>query len=162
MDTHKIKIKYKLIHPLAKIPTKRKGDAGYDLYAVEDAEIFPMQRLCNKIGLKIEIPEGYYGRIAPRSGSALKAGIDVLAGVVDATYRGEVGVILINLTEPPQTNSIIGHPMASCFPRKEGFKIKAGDKIAQIVFEECHEAEFEEGELSDTERKEGGFGSTGR
>ena len=92
----------------------------------------------------MEIPDGYYGRIAPRSGWALKYGIDTLAGVIDSDYRGEVGVILYN------TDKAIP------------FNIKMGDRIAQIVFEKYYTFDIEvSDEISKTSRGDGGFGSTG-
>jgi dUTP pyrophosphatase len=97
-------------------------------------------------GIQIAIPEGYYGRIAPRSGLAVKHGIDVLAGVVDSGYRGEVGVVLQNLG-------------------LMDFEYREGDRIAQLIIEKCHDVEWEEVEseedLVSSERGEGGFGSTG-
>lgn len=135
----------------AKVPTKsHDGDAGYDLYSAEYHKLYPLERKVISTGLKIRIPYGYYGRIAPRSGLAVKKGIDVLAGVCDSIYRGIVGVVLINLNDPARmsSNSII--------------EIKPGDKIAQIIFERCHNADWREvDELDETDRGEGGFGSTG-
>jgi dUTP pyrophosphatase len=97
----------------------------------------------------LEIPEGYYGRIAPRSGLALKQGIDVLGGVIDASYRGEIGVILVNTTAKGDELQIT--------------HIKKGDKIAQLIIEKCHQVEWEEvKELAETDRGAGGFGSTGQ
>ena len=91
----------------------------------------------------MEIPIGYYGRVAPRSGLAFKNGIDTLAGVIDAGYRGEIAVIIIN-------------------HGKEDFKIEKGNRIAQMIFEKIDQAEFEEvEELNITERGDGGFGSSG-
>ena len=82
----------------ATIPTQAtEGDAGYDLYSLEEVTLAPMARAVVKTGISIAIPMGFYGRVAPRSGLAVKKGLDVLAGVVDAGYRGDVGVVLINL-----------------------------------------------------------------
>ena len=93
----------------------------------------------------MEIPEGYYGRIAPRSGLAHKNGIDVLAGVVDSSYRGEIRVILYNTD------------------KEETLQVRSGDRIAQMIVERHYNFEFVEVEdLSVTERGEGGFGSTGK
>jgi len=98
-----------------------------------------------KTGLSVEIPEGYYGRIAPRSGLAHKNGIDVLAGVVDSSYRGEIRVILYNTD------------------KEETLQVRSGDRIAQMIVERHYNFEFVEVEdLSVTERGEGGFGSTGK
>ena len=97
-----------------------------------------------KTGLIIEVPDNYYGRIAPRSGLAFKNGIDVMAGVIDSGYRNEVGVILYNTDQ------------------FKGFEVKIGDRIAQLIIEAHYNFEFEEtSQLSDTERGSGGFGSTG-
>ncbi len=118
-------------------------DAGCDLYGVENFILKPEERVSVKTGIKIEIPIGYYGRIAPRSGLAFKNGIDILAGVVDAGFRGEVCVVMINHGE-------------------EDFKIEKGNRIAQMIFEKIDQAEFEEvKDLSITERGNGGFGSSG-
>ena len=130
----------------AKLPTKANStDAGYDLFALEDGEIQSNQRVMIKTGISMAIPEGLYGRIAPRSGLAWKYGIDILAGVVDSGYRGPVNVIALN------TNN-----------GTEPFRFKAGDAIAQIILENCHNFEVKEVEnLDNTERGVGGFGSTG-
>lgn len=120
-------------------------DAGMDLLASEDKVIPPLSRAVVSTGISMEIPEGYYGKIAPRSGLALKYGIDVLAGVVDSPYRGEIRVILFNTD------------------KEETFNIRQGDKIAQIIIEKHYNFDFVEvDELSHTERGAGGFGSTGR
>lgn len=93
----------------------------------------------------MEIPEGYYGRIAPRSGLAHNHGIDVLAGVVDSSYRGEIRIVLYNTD------------------KEEPFQVRSGDRIAQIIFEKHYDFEFiEVDDLSKTNRGEGGFGSTGK
>jgi dUTP pyrophosphatase len=95
-----------------------------------------------KTGIAVAVPEGCYGRVAPRSGLALK-GIDIGAGVIDEDYRGEIGAILFNLNSEP-------------------FEVKKGDRIAQFVCERIVYPELEEvNELDDTERGAGGFGSTG-
>lgn len=145
-------------HPRAILPKQAKpGDAGFDLYSVERLILQPGQRAVIKTGLKIAIPEGYYGRIAPRSGLAVKNGIDVMAGVIDSGYRGEIGVVLINLCPTPLRNA-----EDSIFGSRDGFTINPGDRIAQIIFEECfipHWVEAEE--LPESGRGEGGFSSTG-
>jgi dUTP pyrophosphatase len=120
-------------------------DAGMDLAASEDKSIPPLSRAIISTGISIEIPAGYYGRIAPRSGLALKYGIDVLAGVVDSSYRGEIKVILYNTD------------------KEEIFSVRQGDKIAQMIIEKHYNFDLLETEdLSSTERGSGGFGSTGR
>jgi len=142
----------------AVVPTRSShGDAAYDLRSVTSASLFPMERRIINTGLIIEIPEGYYGRIAPRSGLAIKHGIDVLAGVVDSSYRGEVGVVLINLN-PILPNS----EYENVFGSQERFRVASGDRIAQLIIEKCYDVEWKEVDApSDTDRGEGGFGSTG-
>lgn len=131
----------------AHIPTKaHKDDAGWDLYSNENAVIYPSEKAIIKTGIALAIPRGYYGRIAPRSGLAVKNGINVLAGVVDAGYRNEIGVVLIN------------HHIDNQFP------IAKGDRIAQIIFERVDPFEIEEvlEFFDNTHRGMGGFGSTGK
>ena len=126
-----------------------KASAGMDLRAwLPEGPITlgPMQRGLVPTGLYIEIPEGYEGQVRPRSGLALKSGITVLnsPGTIDADYRGEVGVILINLSGEPQT-------------------IEPGERICQMVIAKHESPEVVEvSELSDTERGAGGFGHSGR
>jgi dUTP pyrophosphatase len=106
----------------------------------------PMQRTLVPTGLFMEIPEGYEGQVRPRSGLAIKHGITVLntPGTIDADYRGEVKIILINLSDTD-------------------FVINSGERVAQIVFAKCEQMEVVNVEtLSETERGEGGFGHTGR
>ena len=125
------------------------NSAGMDLRAyLPDGEmvIKPMQRALVPTGLFMEIPVGYEGQVRPRSGLAIKSGITVLnsPGTIDADYRGEVKVILINLSDTD-------------------FVIKSGDRIAQLIIARCEQMEVVEVEtLSDTERGAGGFGHTGK
>jgi dUTP pyrophosphatase len=139
-------MKIKTLNINAKLPTTSTiFSAGYDLASTEEVVIAPHERKLVKTGLMLEIPPGYYGRIAPRSGLALKHGIDVFAGVIDSDYRGEIGVILYNSD------------------KEKSFHISTGDRIAQIIFEKCYHFDFENQDiLSDTSRGEGGFGSTGK
>ncbi|XP_051919696.1 deoxyuridine 5'-triphosphate nucleotidohydrolase, mitochondrial isoform X1 [Hippocampus zosterae] len=117
--------------------------AGYDLYSAYDYSIDPMDKAVVKTDIQIAVPHGCYGRVAPRSGLAAKHFIDVGAGVVDEDYRGNVGVVLFNFG-------------------KEQFKVKKGDRVAQLVCERIVYPELVEQEkLDDTERGAGGFGSTG-
>lgn len=121
--------------------------AGVDLRANLDEAmtLLPLQRCLVPTGLRMALPEGYEAQVRPRSGLALKKGITVLnsPGTVDADYRGEIGVILINLSQEP-------------------FVIEDGERIAQMVIARHEQAEFIEVEtLSATERGEGGFGHTG-
>jgi dUTP pyrophosphatase len=140
-----MKVELKLLSEAAKTPTKGTDQAaGYDLYAAQNAEIDPLKRALIKTNISIAIPKGYYGRIAPRSGLAYKNGIDVMAGVIDSDYRGDVGVILYNTGV-------------------DVFNIKQGDRIAQLIIEKCHVADWDLVEdLSDTDRGEGGYGHTGK
>ena len=125
------------------------NSAGMDLRAyLPDGELVikPMQRALVPTGLFMEIPVGYEGQVRPRSGLAIKSGITVLnsPGTIDADYRGEVKVILINLSD-------------------QDFVIKSGDRIAQLVIAKCEQMEVVEVEtLSETERGAGGFGHTGK
>lgn len=125
------------------------NSAGMDLRAyLPDGELVikPMQRALVPTGLFMEIPVGFEGQVRPRSGLAIKSGITVLnsPGTIDADYRGEVKVILINLSE-------------------NDFVIKSGDRIAQLVIAKCEQMEVIEVEtLSETERGAGGFGHTGK
>lgn len=143
----KVKVVNKSNNPMPAYETK--SSAGMDLRAfLPDGPITlqPMQRAIIPTGLYIEIPEGYEGQIRPRSGLAIKFGITVLntPGTIDADYRGELKEILINLSDQP-------------------FVINNGDRIAQIVFARCEQAEMVEVEtLSETERGAGGFGHTGK
>ena len=138
-----VTIQIKKLSELAKTPTRGSDfAAGYDLYSTEDYNLKPAERKLFKTNIAIAIPTGLYGRVAPRSGLAFKDGLDVLAGVIDEDYRGDVGVILINLGDKVK-------------------EIKAGDKIAQIIFENYTTAEFQDAaELPLSVRATGGFGST--
>lgn len=124
------------------------GAAGMDLRANIDATIVlkPLERTIVKTGLFIALPEGYEAQVRPRSGLAAKFGVTVLnaPGTVDADYRGEVGVILVNLSN-------------------DDFTIEDGERIAQLVIAKHEQANWiEVSELSSTERGAGGFGSTGK
>lgn len=138
-------IKIKLLSNAAKIPTQGTDfSAGYDLYAAEDACVPRLGRKLIKTNLSMAIPMNYYGRIAPRSGLAYKNGIDVLAGVIDSDYRGDIGVILFNTDESLD------------------FSVKAGDKIAQIIIEKHHYVNWQQSDnLEASKRGEGGYGHTG-
>lgn len=122
------------------------GSAGYDVYSRVDAVLGPRQRLLIPTGFAIEIPSDHYGRIAPRSGLANAGGIDVLGGVIDSSYRGEVMVILINFGSETVT-------------------ISRGDRIAQLIFEKISTPELKlvsYETLTSTSRGSGGFGSSGK
>lgn len=124
------------------------ASAGLDLRAFipETITLLPLERKLIKTGLFLEIPEGYEAQVRPRSGLAIKNGITVLnsPGTIDADYRGEVGVILVNISQ-------------------DNFEVNSGDRIAQMVFAKVKQAKWIlSEELSETERGEGGFGSTGK
>lgn len=138
-------MKIKRLTKTAIIPTRGSTySAGADLYADEYKDIHPGTRELISTGIAIKAPENTYIRIAPRSGLAIKEGLDVLAGVVDSDYTGEVKVILLNTG-----NNILS--------------IKPGDRIAQAIAEVIVLSEIEEvGDLEDTERSSAGFGSTGK
>jgi dUTP pyrophosphatase len=141
----RIKIINKSEHPLPSYETIYS--AGMDLRAnvLEPSTLKPLQRAIVKTGLFIELPIGFEAQVRPRSGLAAKKGITVLnsPGTIDADYRGEIGVILVNLSN-------------------EDFTIEHGERIAQLVIAKHERAVWEEvEELEETERGEGGFGSTG-
>lgn len=135
-------IKLKKLSDKAVIPSNANmGDAGYDLYATHNQMLAPMERALFKTNIALEIPSCHYGQICDRSGNAYKKGLHVLAGIIDETYRGDVGVVLINLGQIPVI-------------------IKEGDKIAQIIFKRYEKVQFYQGELTDSERGEKGYGSS--
>ena len=123
---------------------RTEGNAGFDLYVTEEGSIGPGERAIVPVGICTSFSPEYYMRIAPRSGLAAKAGINVLAGVVDSSYRGEWKVILHNTS-------------------KLHFDWEIGDRVAQAIPEKISTDQFEFVEsLSETDRGIGGFGSTGR
>jgi dUTP pyrophosphatase len=120
------------------------GAAGADLYANEALTLAPGERAAVATGLRIEIPPGHAGLVWPRSGLAVRHGIDTLAGVIDSDYRGEVRVVLVN-------------------HGREAFSVEPGDRIAQLVVQKVERAAFVSArELAGTVRGESGFGSSGR
>ena len=131
-------------HPKAYLPSKGSAEAaGYDLYSVENWVIEPGGRADINIGIKTQIPKGFYGRIADRSGLAFNFGITVLAGVIDSDYRGEWKVILLNTG----ADSVV---------------LDKGTRVAQVVLTKIADFPVVEIQYADeTERGEGGFGSTG-
>ncbi|NBS70854.1 dUTP diphosphatase [bacterium] len=135
------------LQPTAILPSRGSADAaGFDLYSIDHYVVFPGQRVVVSTGIGLQkLPSGTYGRIAPRSGLAVKHGLDVLAGVVDPDYRGEIKVVLLNTD------------------LRNPFVIKPGYRIAQLVLEKYEVADVIEvaGDFSTTERGAGGFGSTG-
>lgn len=125
-------------------PAKGTPDsAGYDLYSTEKGVILPQERKMIDTGIQMQIPQGYYGRIAPRSGLALKNGIDVMAGVIDSDYRNNIKCILLNTDK----NSI--------------YEYNIGDKIAQIIIEKHYDVNFIIADILEKTDRNGGFGSTG-
>jgi dUTP pyrophosphatase len=141
-----IKIVNKSNHPLPAYGTE--ASAGVDLRAniSESITLKPLERTLVKTGLFIELPIGYEAQVRPRSGLAYKNGVTVLntPGTIDADYRGEIGVILVNLSN-------------------ENFTIENGERVAQLVIAKHEQAEWKlVEELSETERGAGGFGSTGK
>jgi dUTP pyrophosphatase len=141
-----MKVKYTCLDPRAIAPTyAHEGDAGLDLCAVEDCTLAPGDRALVRTGLAMELPVNLEAQVRPRSGLALKHGITVLnsPGTIDAGYRGEISIILIN-------------------HGREAFTVTIGMKIAQLVIATVVRVELEAVEtLSDSARGEGGFGSTG-
>jgi len=138
------RLTFKRLDPRATLPSRGSSlSAGLDIYAIEDLTIQPRKRALARTGLAVAIPEGYYGRVAPRSGLATKQGLDVLAGVIDADYRGEIRCLLYNAGE-------------------EIIHLPAESKICQLIIEKIitPEAAWAE-DINDTERGSGGFGSTG-
>lgn len=139
------KVGVKLLNNDSKTPTRANAfDAGFDLYSSEDRLIKPQSREVIRTGIALEIPDGLAGLIWPRSGLSVKQGIDVLAGVIDSGYRGEIMVCLLN-TSVYSVN------------------ISTGDRIAQILFQIVPSVELSVRQsLSSSERGEKGFGSSGK
>lgn len=142
-----IDIKIKLLDKSIPVPGyAHSTDAGIDLYSAIDCVLKPYDRKLIPSGIKLSIPEGYAGFVQPRSGLAIKNGIALVnsPGLIDSGYRGEVYIIMINLD------------------KKKEFIIKKGDKICQLVIKKIEHANLiEVEELDDSDRGEGGFGSTG-
>jgi len=134
--------------PHATLPARATpGAAGYDLFSTDNYVVLPGRRVVVSTGISISFPSGVYGQVCPRSGLAVKHGLDTLAGVIDPDYTGEIKVVLQNL-DPIQP-----------------FVIRPGYRIAQLILEQCVTPEVHEipGECTGlvTERGTGGFGSTG-
>ena len=137
-------LKVKRLNENAILPTKNKGDAGYDLYSLGEVVLAPNATTLIDTGIALEIPSGYVGLVWPRSGMAVKYGLDTMAGVIDSTYRGELKVLLWNNSDAYMM-------------------FKPGTKIAQLVVQQHLDDEVVEvTELSNTFRGENGFGSTGQ
>jgi len=154
----KLKVKY-LIPDLKPIEYSREGDAGIELRASgrwkvdldsepknveqENYIIKPGERILVKTGIKVEIPNGYWGNIRDKSGLALEHGLHHFAGVIDETYRGEIGVIVMNLG-------------------KNKYTIRKNERIAQMIITPCTLVDIVEEDLLDSIRGEKGFGSSGK
>ena len=138
-----MELKVKRIHPDAKLPIYgHPGDAGLDLFSVADRELAPGEVFAVPTGVQIAVPPGHVGLVWDKSGISLK-GVHRLAGVIDAGYRGEIQVVMINLSGTP-------------------FAIRKGMKIAQMLVQPVTSVTVVESDaLDDTSRGEGGFGSTG-
>jgi dUTP pyrophosphatase len=136
-------LSFKRLDPKAMLPTRGSASAaGLDLYSIEAVSLKPKERRLIRTGLAVAIPEGYYGRLAPRSGLATKKGIDVLAGVIDADYRGEIGCLLYNAGD-------------------EIIDLPAQSKICQLIIEKIITPDaIWVDSLAETSRGIGGFGST--
>ncbi len=120
------------------------GAAGADLRASEAVEIVPGARAAVPTGVRLQIPPGHVGLVWPRSGLAVRHGIDTLAGVIDSDYRGEVRVVLVNHGDAP-------------------FRVAPGDRVAQLLLQRVERAAFTAApSIDDTDRGGSGFGSTGR
>lgn len=142
---NKTTVKIQLLKNEGKVPTKTNiNDAGFDLYSAIDTVIPSKQRKTVSTGIAIQMPEHFAGLIWPRSGLSVKQGIDVLAGVVDSGYRGEIMVCLYNTSD-------------------ENVSISIGDRIAQIIFQEVPRVIMEVHEsLGSSQRGDNGFGSSGK
>ena len=137
-------LNFKRLDPKATLPTRGSvAAAGLDLYSIEDITIPPKQRALARPGLAGAVPAGFYGRVAPRSGLAVKNGLDVLAGVIDSDYRGEVCCALLNTGD-------------------ETIELPQGSRLCQLIIEQIiTPSPAWVDDLDETSRGEGGFGSTG-
>ena len=143
-----MKVKIQRVHPGAYLPEYAHGpaeDAGMDLRALEEAVLAPGVPQAVPTGLAIELPPGHEAQIRPRSGLALKHAITLpnAPATIDPGYRGEIKIILLNLG-------------------REEYHIQRGDRIAQLVIARYERVEWEEGDLDNSRRGAGGFGSSGR
>ena len=149
MSSEGIELKVARIHERAVLPhCGRPGDAGLDLYSVEDLVLAPLRRAMIHTGIRLAIPPGHAGFVIPRSGHALKSGLTLVntPGLIDSNYRGEIRVIAYN--SDPETP----------------IEIKVGDRVAQLVVQRVADLCVEElppEDLDDTVRGEAGFGSSG-
>ena len=137
-------LKVKLLTSDAKLPTRGSpGAVGYDLHCSVDFNLDGLNHICVPTGISCQMPPGVYGRVAPRSGLAVKHGVHILAGVIDPDYTGEIKVLMCSLNGSTK-------------------RFQKGDRIAQLILERCEVPPVVEVDhLSDTDRGAGGFGSTG-
>ena len=142
-----VRIKIKLLDKSLPLPKyAHKDDAGLDLFSAIDCIIEPYERKLVPTAIKVAIPVGYAGFVQPRSGLAIKHGIALVnsPGLIDSGYRGEICIIMVNLDKDNE------------------FNIRKGDKICQLVIQKVEEAELiEVDDIGESDRGEGGFGSTG-
>ncbi|KAK7496912.1 hypothetical protein BaRGS_00011892 [Batillaria attramentaria] len=145
MPSESVTLRFAKLTQNAFTPTRgSEKAAGYDLYSAYEYTLPAHGKIVAKTDIQIALPDGCYGRVAPRSGLAAKNFIDVGAGVIDQDYRGNVGVVMFNFSDTD-------------------FHIKQGDRIAQLICERIYLPSLEECQTLDaTERGEGGFGSTGK
>ncbi len=137
-------LRFKQLDPKAILPVRGSSfAAGLDICSIEDLVIEPRQRAIARTGLAVAIPHGFYGRVAPRSGLAVKQGLDTLAGVIDSDYRGELCCVLYNTSDA-------------------AIELPAGSKICQLIIEKIITPQATwVNDLDETARGAGGFGSTG-
>jgi dUTP pyrophosphatase len=141
-----MRIPIKKLHPDAILPTYAHGpeeDAGLDLCSVERVVLEPGIAQAVPTGLAIELPPGYEAQVRPRSGLGLKHSLTVNFGTVDPGYRGEIRVVIFNLG-------------------RTGYTVEKGDRIAQLIVARYEAVQWQEGELGESARGAGGFGSSGR
>lgn len=166
-----IQIPIELCHPNAKIPAYAKpGDAGMDIYALEDFEVAPGERKIIKTGLKVAIPRGYELQVRPRSGTSVKTALRVAntPGTIDSGYRDEIGVIIENIE--PKVKDIdydfdeTGRPVITSILYGSVFNVGKGERFAQLVLNEVPSAAFYpvDSVAQIGENRGGGFGSTGK
>src|SRR5690606_40517013 len=168
-----ISVGFKRLNDNAFIPSKvHQTDSGFDLYASEDVIIKPGETAVVPTGIAVQLPAGYEAQVRPRSGITAKTKLRVQLGTIDNGYAGEIGVIVDNmsgdyLAKQSGYMSIEGEykfiENGKTFPKAFTYKIRKGDRIAQLVIQPMPavEAYEVEGELAETERGEGGFGSSG-
>ena len=166
-----IQIPIELCHPNAKIPAYAKpGDAGMDIYALEDFEVAPGERKIIKTGLKVAIPRGYELQVRPRSGTSVKTALRVAntPGTIDSGYRDEIGVIIENIEPKIKDIAYVfdnnGNIIIKSILHGSVFNVGKGERFAQLVLNEVPSAAFYpvESVAQIGENRGGGFGSTGK